>query len=186
MRPAGLTRAFSGRRGTQNPRSQSTGSELAGAGLSLASLLLRFPVRGQREVSRACGSHAPSNDRPFQAATHFPQEEIFQDEFPVTGSKRSTTNPTRYFTSIDGLRSGFDFDDLIKCVAVWAAEMNRHSIRTSALPVPAHTRGAARLSPERPRRSSRQAAACATFKSWPDTLRCQPHSATSRLSSDRR
>jgi integrase len=30
------------------------------------------------------------------------------------------------------------------------------------------------------RRSSRQAVACATFKSWPDTLRCQPHNATSR------
>ena len=42
------------------------------------------------------------------------------------------------------------------------------------------TRAVARLSPERPRRSSRQAAACATFKSWPDTLRCRPHSATSR------
>ena len=54
------------------------------------------------------------------------------------------------------------------------------SIRTSALPVPARARAVARLSPERPKRSSRQAPACATFKSSPDTLRCQPHSATSR------
>jgi hypothetical protein len=44
----------------------------------------------------------------------FHKRKIFQDEFPVTGSKQSTANPTRYFTFIDRLRCGFDFDDLIR------------------------------------------------------------------------
>ena len=36
------------------------------------------------------------------------------------------------------------------------------------------------LQSRRPKDRMRRGLACATFKSWPDTLRCQPHSATSR------
>jgi hypothetical protein len=56
-------------------------------------------------------------------AARFPQKKIFQDELPIAGRKRSTANPARYFT-VNGFRSGFGFDDLIKRVAMGALEMD--------------------------------------------------------------
>jgi hypothetical protein len=56
-------------------------------------------------------------------ATRFPQKEILQDELPIAGGKRSAANSARYIT-VNGLWSGFGFDDLIKRVAMWALEMD--------------------------------------------------------------
>jgi len=43
-------------------------------------------------------------------------------------------NPARYF-AVDGLRSGFDFDDLIQSVAAWALEeLNRRGFGHDAFP----------------------------------------------------
>jgi hypothetical protein len=59
---------------------------------------------------------------PHLSATRFPQEKILQGEFPIAGRKRSTANATRDIT-VNGLRSGFGFDHLIKRVATWALKM---------------------------------------------------------------
>jgi hypothetical protein len=53
----------------------------------------------------------------------FPQKEILQDELPIAGGKRSAANSARYIT-VNGLWSGFGFDDLIKRVAMRALEMD--------------------------------------------------------------
>jgi hypothetical protein len=56
-------------------------------------------------------------------ATRFPQKEILQDELAIAGGKRSAANSARYIT-VNGLWSGFGFDDLIKRVAMGALEMD--------------------------------------------------------------
>jgi hypothetical protein len=55
--------------------------------------------------------------------TRFPQKEILQDELPIAGGKRSAANSARYIT-VNGLWSGFGFDDLIKRGAMGALEMD--------------------------------------------------------------
>jgi len=47
------------------------------------------------------------------------QQEILDDELAVAPSKRGAASATRYL-AIDGLRPGFDFDDVIECIAVRA------------------------------------------------------------------
>jgi hypothetical protein len=59
---------------------------------------------------------------PHLSATCFPQKKILQDEFPIARRKRSTANATRDIT-VNGFRSGFGFDHLIKGVAMWAVKM---------------------------------------------------------------
>jgi hypothetical protein len=64
----------------------------------------------------------------------FAQQKIFQDEFSIAGSKRSTANPARYFTVIS-FRSGFGSDNLTQPVAAWAPEkLNRHGSSHDASP----------------------------------------------------
>ncbi len=49
------------------------------------------------------------------------KQKIFEHKYSIVGSERRTANPARYF-AVGGLRSGLDFDDLIKRVAVRALE----------------------------------------------------------------
>ena len=60
---------------------------------------------------------------PHLLAARIPQKKIFQDELPIAGGKRSAANSARYIT-VNGLRSGFGFDDLMKRVAMRALEMD--------------------------------------------------------------
>jgi hypothetical protein len=62
---------------------------------------------------------------PHLSPTRFPQKKILQDEFPTAGRKRSTANATRDIT-VNGFRSGFGFDHLIKRVAMWALRSFGH------------------------------------------------------------
>jgi hypothetical protein len=48
-------------------------------------------------------------------------QKIFEDEFPVTGEKRSSTDATGYRATI-GFWPSFGFDDLIERIAMRAAE----------------------------------------------------------------
>ena len=53
-----------------------------------------------------------------------PQKKIFDLEFAFVGREGSVANAAGDPT-INGLRPSFGFDDLIKCIAMWAIEMNR-------------------------------------------------------------
>jgi hypothetical protein len=72
---------------------------------------------------------------PHLSATRFPQKKILQDEFPITRRKRSTANATRDIT-VNGLRSGFGFDHLIKRVAMWALKMECRGFDHDMPPAP--------------------------------------------------
>jgi hypothetical protein len=52
-------------------------------------------------------------------ARRLPPKKIVQDEFPFAGRKRSAARLAPYL-AINGLRTRFGPDGLIKCVAVWA------------------------------------------------------------------
>jgi hypothetical protein len=60
----------------------------------------------------------------------FPQQKVLENEASLPTRKRRTTSLARYLL-INGLRSGFGSDDLIKRVAVRAVEMDRHDAPTS-------------------------------------------------------
>ena len=61
--------------------------------------------------ARHCACAAPSD------ATGLSQQEVFKDEFAFATDKRVTANTARHLSK-DRLRSGFDFDDVIKRLAV--------------------------------------------------------------------
>jgi hypothetical protein len=54
-------------------------------------------------------------------AAPLPQQKVFQDALPFTGSERSAANAASYFV-IDGLRPRFGFDHLVERTAAWALE----------------------------------------------------------------
>jgi hypothetical protein len=64
---------------------------------------------------------------PHLSAARFPQKKILQDGFPIAGRKRPTAIATRDIT-VNGLRSGFGFDHLIKRVAMWAFKGFDHNM----------------------------------------------------------
>jgi hypothetical protein len=51
----------------------------------------------------------------------FTQEEVFEDKVSFPSSERTATGTACYLARVC-LRTGFDFDDLIKCLAVRARE----------------------------------------------------------------
>src|SRR6516164_1112233 len=51
----------------------------------------------------------------------FPQQEVFENELSLSRHQRAAAGAARYFAIIR-LRTGFDFDDLIERIAVWARE----------------------------------------------------------------
>jgi hypothetical protein len=58
---------------------------------------------------------------PFLDAASFPQQEILHDEFAVAARQWSVASAARYFT-INRLWAGFDFDDVIESLTIWAFE----------------------------------------------------------------
>ena len=68
------------------------------------------------------------------------QQEILDDELALAPSKRGAASATRYL-AIDGLRPGFDFDDVIECIAVRAIERlppGRHETPHTGFRILAH------------------------------------------------
>jgi hypothetical protein len=55
------------------------------------------------------------------AAASFPQQEILHDEFAVAARQWPAASAARYFT-INRLWAGFDFDDVIESLTIWAFE----------------------------------------------------------------
>jgi hypothetical protein len=51
----------------------------------------------------------------------FPQEKVFEDKLSFPRGERTTAGATGYLARIR-LRTGFDFDDLVECLAVRACE----------------------------------------------------------------
>jgi hypothetical protein len=82
----------------------------------------RFLLRISGQVALSL-LHGRTPLPPHLLATRFPQKEILQDELAIAGGKRSAANSARYIT-VNGLWSGFGFDDLIKRVAMGALEMD--------------------------------------------------------------
>jgi hypothetical protein len=72
-----------------------------------------------------CRAHQHSRAwpaQPFLIADCFPQQKIFADENPVPPGKWATAGAAGYFTIV-GLGFRFDFDELIKSIAIWTIEM---------------------------------------------------------------
>ena len=58
---------------------------------------------------------------PFLDSPSISQQEILDHKFAFATRKRTTAGAARYLT-VDGFRTGFDFDDLIKRIAVRTVE----------------------------------------------------------------
>ena len=58
---------------------------------------------------------------PFLGSRRAPRQEILDHKLTFATGKRTTSGAARNL-AIDCFRSGFDFDDLIQRIAVWAME----------------------------------------------------------------
>jgi hypothetical protein len=63
----------------------------------------------------------PMGPFPFLGSRGVPQQEILDHKLSFTTGKGTTADAACYL-AIDCFRSGFDFDDLIQRIAVWAME----------------------------------------------------------------
>ncbi|MGO9049114.1 MAG: hypothetical protein ACLQFW_19910, partial [Xanthobacteraceae bacterium] len=64
---------------------------------------------------------ARSGSLPLLTTASFPQHEILHDRFAFAGWQRCAAGSAGY-VAINGLWTGFDFDDLIKSITVRAIE----------------------------------------------------------------
>jgi hypothetical protein len=69
------------------------------------------------QAALGLGSVPSSRPLPLLNPTGVPQQKILHDELAFTSRQRSATG-TAGWPAIDGFRTGFDFDDLIKRIAV--------------------------------------------------------------------
>lgn len=67
------------------------------------------------------GAIVPMGPFPFLGSGRVPQQEILDHKLTFATGKRTTAGAARNL-AIDCFRSGFDFDDLIRRIAVWAME----------------------------------------------------------------
>ena len=67
------------------------------------------------------GAIVPMGSFPFLGSRRVPQQEILDHKLTFATGKRTTAGAARNL-AIDCFRSGFDFDDLIQRIAVWAME----------------------------------------------------------------